>query len=85
MELSVDDICKLLNVSRATVFRVLKDGRLKSRQIEDVFKYALKKDRRATAKRTVTLLKKYGWLRKAPNKSSGNVERKHDPWKLQSK
>jgi len=77
-----DNIAKVLNVNRATVYRMLKNGKLRNTSLDSVVEYIINHTRKKTKRELIDKLKEYGWIRRSPTPSSGNVyDKKFNPWK----
>jgi hypothetical protein len=85
MLLDIPTICSLINRKRATVFRLLKTGEIKSKDIADVMAYHVKRDTKTIEQETINQLKEYGWLRRKPwpSKKALAEESGINPWKGQ--
>lgn len=67
--LTVDTVARLLKVSRATVYRMLRDGRLRSLALEDVVALIRQEAYRAGRRNAVEELRRAGRLRRRDHKA----------------
>ncbi len=67
--LTVDTVARLLKVSRATVYRMLRDGRLRSLALEDVVALIRQEAYQAGYRDAVEELRRAGRLRRRDHKA----------------